>query len=242
MKKALFTALAFLCASASTALACDLKLLLSWDVSASMNDQEYDLQRRGTVKALTDVRVQNAISLMPNGVAVSIMQWAGPNEQEISVPWTMLHNGQDVTNFAQVVANVSDPFHERTGTAIGNSLKAAARHFKSGPTDCARHVIDISGDGESNIGLPHIPEADALVADGITINALVLPSNWKPGPHDVFMFYLHEVARSPSSFVVDVASYEDYWRALHRKLLRELTPYVAEAKFCAPDGWNLKRC
>lgn len=231
MRFVLAAAFATFVLPSGTATACELRLLLSWDVSASMTEKEHYLQRHGTAQEFRDPAVQNAISLIPDGVAVSVLQWAGPEEQVVSLDWTMLHDGHDVARMAAVVESIGDPFDTRTGTAVGNGLRAARTHLQSGPQDCERTVIDISGDGHANVGIAPSPEADMLVAAGVTINALVLPEKWKSFQNgdDPFMFYVHEVARSPDSFVIDVVSYEDYWRALRMKLLRELTPYVARA-------------
>ena len=206
------------------------------------NPEESRLQKLSTSKALHDLKVQNAISLMPDGVAISIVQWAGPGEQVVSLPWTMLHSGRDVERVADRVERLRDPFDEWTGTAVGDSLKFVKAYLDEADPVCARTVVDISGDGHSNIGIPSAPEADRLIYDGVTINALVLPEKFNFGTHDAFMFYVHEVARGHGNFVVDVSSYEDYWRALRKKLLRELTPYFVQSNICARDGSLLRPC
>src|SRR5262245_16193972 len=71
----------------------DLQLLLAVDVSPSVDADEYALQIHGLADALRHPDVINAISLAaPNGVAVALMQWAGPREQVLSVPWAVVRD------------------------------------------------------------------------------------------------------------------------------------------------------
>jgi Protein of unknown function (DUF1194) len=59
-------------------------------------------------------------------------------------------------------------------TAIGPALKAAAAQFDYLPQRAQRRVIDISGDGMANLGLPPAVARDAILAAGITINGLAI--------------------------------------------------------------------
>lgn len=208
--------------------ACELKLLLSWDVSASMSAQDYDIQRGGTAEAFRHPTIQNMVALNPGGVAVSILQWAGEYEQDVSVPWIILRSNHDAKDFADVIEAMDDPFDGMNGTAIGSSLEYAINHLEAGPA-CARTVIDISGDGVSNAGQSPAPVANYLQSRGITINGLVLPhiSKLYTTDDDPFMHYIRYVSRGPDSFVMIVDNYEDFPRAMRHKLLRELAPRLA---------------
>ena len=192
-----------------------------------MNPHEYALQRDGTAAAFRDPAISNLIALSSGGVIVSVVQWAGPDEQDIVVPWTSLHTNADSVAFASLVERAQDLFHERTGTAIGNSLRHAISHLNNAPTDCLRTVLDISGDGISNIGLPTLPQAQKLAMMDVSVNGLVIPAQGDMKVEDPYMFYVDHVSIGPSSFVVDVASYQDYARAIRKKLLREIRPLYA---------------
>jgi hypothetical protein len=54
----------------------EIHLLLAFDVSASVNDGEFELQRAGTAAAFRSPAVVRAISEAPGGIAVSIIQWS----------------------------------------------------------------------------------------------------------------------------------------------------------------------
>ena len=60
---------------------------------------------------------------------------------------------------------------------------------------------------------------------GVTINGLVV----KGARNDPVDWYRREVIAGPLPFVETANSYDDYTRAMTRKLLRELTPALASA-------------
>jgi len=65
----------------------DLELILMADVSGSVDSDEFHLQRRGTAAALRDPRILNAIQFGRRGrIALSYVEWSGPELQEIIVP------------------------------------------------------------------------------------------------------------------------------------------------------------
>ena len=63
----------------------DLQIVLAADVSRSIDDAEFDLQRKGYAGALTDPRVLSAIQNRTNGaVGVCFVEWSGEDEQHVS--------------------------------------------------------------------------------------------------------------------------------------------------------------
>ena len=89
---------AFLGLTASTAFACDTALLLTIDVSNSIDVGEYRLQADGMANAVLDTEVMDA--LVQGKVAVAVMQWSGDDRQEMSIPWTQINHEGDVRAFA----------------------------------------------------------------------------------------------------------------------------------------------
>jgi len=93
-------------------------------------------------------------------------------------------------------------------------LAAIAR----GPHRGLRRVIDISGDGPTNRG--PWPEAarDAAVARGVTINGLAIVDF-----DDGLVEHFHDtVIGGPGAFVLTAAGFDDFARAVIKKLLQEL--------------------
>src|SRR5688572_31627974 len=73
------------------ALAVDLELVIAVDVSLSMDIEEQRLQREGYVAAFRDPEIHKAIASGPNGrVAVTYLEWAGPANQQVVLPWTVV--------------------------------------------------------------------------------------------------------------------------------------------------------
>jgi hypothetical protein len=90
-------------------------------------------------------------------------------------------------------------------------------------------VIDVSGDGPNNDGLPVAPVRDKVVASGITINGLPItlpPSSSEP--FDTFSkdylnaYYEHCVVGGPGAFVIGIDDISQFEFAIRRKLIREI--------------------
>src|ERR1700736_6051581 len=75
------------------AAAADLQIVLAADVSRSIDDGEFDLQRKGYAAALTDPRVLTAIHGRAEGaVGVCYVEWSGEEEQLVVVDWTEIRD------------------------------------------------------------------------------------------------------------------------------------------------------
>jgi hypothetical protein len=69
----------------------DLLLVLSADVSRSVDAEEFKLQREGYAAAFADRRVIQAMTSGPRGrIAVSFIEWAGAGEERLVVDWTVI--------------------------------------------------------------------------------------------------------------------------------------------------------
>jgi Protein of unknown function (DUF1194) len=74
----------------------DLEVILAADVSRSIGDAEFDLQRKGYAAALTDPRVLAAIQGRSSAaVSVCFIEWSGDEEQQVVVNWTEIRDVED---------------------------------------------------------------------------------------------------------------------------------------------------
>ena len=201
---------------------CGLELVLAMDVSRSVVDSEYDLQMGGLARAFRDPEVVEAISWIQGGVMATVTQWSGPESQVQPVPWLHLTDGATAVTFAAAIER-QERTYIASYTAIGEALFHANSLSATNPLRCKRRVIDVSGDGASNRGRAVRPMAEALAANGVTVNGLVILGAW-PDPAE---FYLHNVVRGNGAFLETAANFADYANAIKRKLLRELNPQVA---------------
>src|ERR1700732_4389402 len=72
-----------LAGAARAAEAVDVAVVLAADVSRSINDDEFDLQRHGYAAAITSPRLLDAIHSGAHGaIAVAFVEWAGAAEPE----------------------------------------------------------------------------------------------------------------------------------------------------------------
>lgn len=224
-------ALAMLLAPAAAhATNCHAALVLALDLSDSVDAHEADLQRKGLAAALRDDAVRAAI--MPRaglGAALMAFEWNNPSMQRIIAPWRLLASNAAIDAFAmQLEAAPPKRIHGQTG--IGAAIRFAARAFATAP-QCERRLIDISGDGPGNTGVPPQQVRQSGELAGVTINGLVIRNpgldSAQPPGRDPLPYYQKNVKWGPGAFVITVDSYEDYADAIRRKLLRELSPNFA---------------
>ena len=161
----------------------DLELVLAVDVSYSMDLDEQRLQRDGYVEAFRDPMIIKAIQSGQHGrIAVTYIEWAGWDVQEIVVPWTIVDGPE--TGEALARRLVQAPISRQRRTSVTGALVFSERQFGKGGFSGERRVIDVSGDGPNNSGPPVEPARDAVVAKGVVINGLpiVLKTG---GPFDI---------------------------------------------------------
>ncbi len=205
-------------------MAVDLELVLAADISISMTENERSLQLEGYASAFRDRDVISAIMSGPRGrIAVSYVEWA--SSQRVVVPWTIVANRFDAMEFAAAIAEA--PITGPSGTTnITSAIEFSAALIGQNDFASSRLVIDISGDGANNSGVPSDSARDAAVGQGITINGLPLhPSISSPGargelPADVY--YRDYVIGGPGAFLVVADGPGDFIRAIRLKILREI--------------------
>lgn len=196
----------------------DLVLVLALDVSASVDEQEFDLQRQGLVDAFRNPRLTSAITRGATGrIAVTAIQWAGAGKQTISVPWTIVRGKPTADRFAGALDAMQRRYHN-SETDIAGLIEFATYTALTAPVAAGRRVIDISGDGVDNVRYSTYGERNTAVLAGMTINALAI-LNETP---DLDAYYRAHVIGGPAAFVMAADDYQDYLDAILRKLVREI--------------------
>ena len=201
------------------AAACDLALLLAVDVSGSVDEDEWRIQRDGLAAALRDGLVAEA--LVSAEAQVALMQWTGTGRQRVTMPWTR------VADFAAADALAARVAQERRiwrnfSTAVGEALQAGLAEMAQ-VAHCRRKVIDVSGDGRSNEGVPPAEVRGRLDLAGITVNALVIEGD-EP---DLTGWYWENVITGEGAFVVTANGFEDYPERIRQKLIRETARQIS---------------
>ena len=232
---ALAGALPWLAASPATAQdrPVDLELVLAVDASASVSEDEFDLQVRGLAEAFQHRSVVQAIhSAGDLGLAVSLFQWADYRQHAVSVDWTLLHDSVSARQFAKQIDAVTRSVSG--STAIGGALEFAISRLDGNGFEGRRKVVDVSGDGRSNQGSAATLARDLAAARGITVNGLAI-LNEDP---TLDLYYRSDVIAGAGAFVMIANDYEAYRLAILNKLVREISS-APTAQRRQPPGQRL---
>lgn len=205
----------------------DLALVLSVDTSGSIDGHEYDLQMGGIAAAFRDPEVIAAATAGPSHrIAVTIETWGEPDYEKFTSGWFVV---SDVRS-AETFAHAAETFEGRLGggTGIGMAIAYAITLLRTSGIASLRQVIDVSGDGIElgEIRNPRFTVKNAEVmraGAGVVVNGLAILTDYP----DLEAYYRAHVAGGSGSFVMSIASYDDYAEAMRRKLLRELLSVTA---------------
>lgn len=196
---------------------CRLALTLAIDVSSSVDAGEYRLQMDGLAAALEDPQVRDALFQVPGAwVALQVYEWSGVTDQTILRDWTEVTSPQVLDGIA---ADIRAHARRYVGnpTALGEAIRFGRRQLDRAPP-CAESKIDVSGDGQSNAGIPPQQIYGGTDFAGVIVNGLAIQSDEQA----LGRYYRFFVIWGPGAFVEVADSFEDYAAAIRRKLIREL--------------------
>lgn len=213
MKNACIFALAALL-TVSPARACGTALMLSMDVSNSVDAGEFRIQMDGLAAALRDPIVIDGLTM--GGGAVAVLQWSGTGMQEMSLPWKRVTTEAEVLAVADKVQQLPRAYIG-ANTALGEAFSYAVKAFDP-VRDCARLVLDVSGDGADNAGTRPVQARRAAQEKGITVNALAIE-----GLGVAITRYYKTQVITPDGFVETAQGFSDYARAIRDKIRREVS-------------------
>jgi hypothetical protein len=206
------------CTPAFAQTAVDLQLVLAVDASGSVDQRRFELQKQGYVAAFRDPRVLRAIqSGATQAIAVTMVQWTGPEFQLQVIPWTLIKDPATAHAFADAIEATPRQLFSG-GTSISGAIDYAVPLILESQFKGARRVIDISGDGSNNRGRPAASARDDAVRAGIVINGLPILA-LEP---DLDRYFSDLVIGGPGAFVIVAKNYETFAEAIIRKLIREM--------------------
>jgi Protein of unknown function (DUF1194) len=214
----------------------DVALVLAVDVSGSVDDNRFSLQREGIAAALESEEVAAAVSSGINQtIEIAVVEWA--EEQRLLVPWTVLRGRDDLEVLATRLRRASRSW-VHTMTDPGSGIAAAEHLFAEQPLVGLRQMIDVSGDGRQNTGEAATADArDDAVSHGLTVNGLPIASGGEPGIED---WYRANVVGGPGAFLVVADSYDAFAAAFRQKLMLEITG-LAPGRKLAHSPRNIQR-
>ena len=207
----------------------DVELVLAVDISRSMDAEEFALQRAGYVAALRHPDFINAVRAGRHGrIALTYFEWAGTVREETQMPWQVIDGAGAAEAFASMLE--SRPVRSFRGTSISSALTHGAGLFDDNSFDGERKVIDVSGDGPNNIGLPVVMARDAAVMAGITVNGLPILIRPSSTVRELDRYYAECVTGGPGSFVLPIRDASEFATAIRRKLILEVSGVAASER------------
>ena len=143
----------------------DLLLVLSSDVSRSVDHPKFLLQREGYAAAISDPQVLDAIRSGPHQkIAMCFVEWSGFGAQKLVIDWTAIDGPASARKFGDQLLELPRSFADRT--SISGGIEFAAAQLARAPFEAPRRTIDVSGDGTNNAGRDVRLARDEVVAKG----------------------------------------------------------------------------
>jgi hypothetical protein len=232
----LILALVALPAGASAAEPVDLLLVLAADVSRSVDAAKFQLQRDGYAAAVSDPRVIEAIQSGRNArIGLTFVEWSGVGSQRVVIDWTVITNAETAKGFGDHLLEAPRSFADRT--SISGAIEFAMGQIARAPYQAARRVIDVSGDGTNNAGREVTAARDEAVAQGVTINGLVIlsetPLAWNPDhtnpPGGLENYYRDHVIGGSGAFVLAAQDFNSFGQAIVKKMIAEVAQAPAQS-------------
>jgi len=88
-------------------------------------------------------------------------------------------------------------------------------------------ILELSGDGHNNTGLPVAPAGADALERGIVINGLAIFIRPSGSVVPLDQYYAECIIGGPGSFMISVHEAEDFATAVHQKLLLEVSGRAA---------------
>lgn len=221
----------------------DTALIVSVDISNSIDAENYRLQMEGIAAALEDPEVVSAIVGGPNGaILFSLVTWS--SGVEISLPLTRISSKEEAAQIAERVRNIPRNWNGGEFTCVSKMFDTIGQSIVPVARDRAlRTVIDVSGDGPENCSNDAAVETarDGLVAQGAVINGLpilqagdegddVTVAGWRVNAGraaleglELRAWYKSKVIGGPGSFIIAANGFHDFARAIRRKFVMEMS-------------------
>jgi len=212
----------------------DMALVLVSDVSRSVDDSEFQMEKTGYAAAFNDPRVLAAIrSGAVGAIAVAYVEFAGPYEVNTVLDWRVVRDAGSARQLTDALEAAPRSFWGRTSISAG--IDRAMQLLGENGFEAQRRVIDVAGDGTNNSGRDVSAARDDAVAAGVIVNGLAIinehPVSYTYAhvqpPGGLTEWYRQNVIGGPGAFVVEVREFAAFGEAMTRKLINEIAALPA---------------
>ena len=236
----------------------DTALLVSVDVSNSVDEHRYKLQMEGIAKALEDQAVIDVILGGPNAsILFGMVTWA--DRPQFVLPWTKISSAAEAKAIAAKVRKL--PLQSGEFTCMTRMMRSVNDKIVTQiPAKAIRVVVDVSGDGPDNCNAEEPIDAvrDELVQSNVTLNGLPIlegdptepvgegayrapgtsfdvaaPKPKPSGPVTLEQWYRAHVMGGVGAFVLPANGYNDFERAMRQKFVIEISGITPPKRFAA---------
>ncbi len=241
----------------------DTALLVSVDVSNSVDEHRYQLQMEGIAKALEDQGVVDAITGGPNGgILFGMVTWS--DRPQFVLPWVKISNASEAKAVAAKVRKL--PLQSGEFTCMTRMMRSVNDKIVTQiPAKATRVVVDVSGDGPDNCNAeePIDGVRDELVQSNVTVNGLPIlegdpsepvgegayrapgtdfsvaaPKQEPTGPTTLEQWYRAHVMGGVGAFVLPANGYADFERAMRQKFVIEISGIPPPERYAATPSVN----
>lgn len=192
-------------------LGCAVALILLMDVSASIDDANWQKQRDGTADALAHPTVQGIVEALEGGITIQAMVFGG--RAHVALPWRVARTSLDLDAFATDMKALQRRTEMATNT--GHAIETALDQMAQTPCTPAKKVIDLSTDGIDDKTTMEAAR-DKAQARGITVNAIGV------GAYHNLETFLRDSTITEDGFAIISEAWDDFARAILRKIRTEI--------------------
>ena len=214
-----FIAIGHVAPAAQTIERADICMAIGLDVSGSMEPSGMRLQFDGLARALNHPRLLRAVQAGRHGVtAVTVFTWSANRNIQVVVPWTGISEAKDTEQIAAQLFAL--PARDGDGnTSLTLAIQTGVVLLETCPWYAERQLLNLAGDGVTNVFPGPVAARDAANDRGIVINGLVIASE----EYAALNHYRTEVVGPQGvGFVVLIDDFRGFSSGMLRKLLLEI--------------------
>lgn len=203
----------------------DVNIVVSLDRSESIDSEELRGQIDGLRHTLTHPRFLEAVKRGRRGrVGLSVVTWSSFARSDVILPWVRIASQTDAQLASAVLLQDLDRSRvKRHGaqTDVAFGIETGAKQFAREPWRSDKRLLNMVGDGMSNIGRLAWLDRDAALDAGITINALIIAQG--SAIRVMTDYFKRNVIGGPAAFVHHTVDVADFTEAMLKKFLLELS-------------------
>src|SRR4029078_995074 len=153
---------------------------------------------------------------------------SGVRSQKVLIEWPVVDGADAARKFGDQLIELPRSFAERTSISAG--IDFAMTVLARAPYQAPRRTIDVYGARTNSSGRDVTLARNEAVAQGVTINGLVIlsdrPMAWNPEhtnpPGGLANYYKNNVVGGAGAFVIVAEDFNSFGQAIIKKLIAEI--------------------